>query len=108
MCMQCPIQRDQTVLSKVDHKSHWRNDGTCSYCGSISPRQFFKAINEGRQIVPTDKNYKAYIDGRKFYFQHLSPKDRQKFIKLYNKGKMNLAYPGYFYTQPYFCTEAAG
>ena len=62
---------------RQSHNDHWRNDGTCSHCGSVSPKRFFAAILEGLEIVPTDKSYKAYIrtgqgDMHKFYFQHLS------------------------------------
>ena len=41
----------------------WRFDGTCNYCGSLSPVQFFKAIEDECEIGPTDKNYKVYIKG---------------------------------------------
>jgi len=39
----------------------WQADGTCSWCGSISPANFFEAIEAGCEIAPTDKNYKAYV-----------------------------------------------
>ena len=39
----------------------------------------------------------------KFYFQHLTQADRDRFIELHNAGKMNIAYPGHFYVMPYFC-----
>ena len=134
----------------------WQADGTCSWCGSISPAKFFEAIEAGCEIAPTDKNYKAYvrlpnpdvgkivetgsesgpafdIDGRptrddltdqekaegryrrtfhgpagphiraKFYFQHLSKADRARFIELHNADKMKIAFPGHFYTRPFFC-----
>lgn len=42
--------------------SHWRDDETCSYCGSISPDAFFRAIDEGCELGPTDKDYKVYVD----------------------------------------------
>lgn len=42
--------------------SHWRPDGTCSYCGSISPAVLFKAIADGCELGPTDKSYKVYVD----------------------------------------------
>ena len=42
----------------------------------------------------------------KFYFQHLSPEQQNKFIELYNAKKMKLGYPGHFYSRPFFCTPA--
>lgn len=49
------------MASQRAHVSHWREDGTCSYCGSLSPEQFFAAIEAGAELGPTDKNYKVYV-----------------------------------------------
>lgn len=38
----------------------------------------------------------------KFYFQHLSREGMMKFIDLYNANKLNIGYPGHFYTMPFF------
>lgn len=38
----------------------------------------------------------------KFYFQHLSADEQQRFIDLYNAKKMNIGYPGHFYRLPFF------
>lgn len=87
----------------------WRPDGTCSYCGSLSPARFFEAVEAGLAVTPTDKNYKAYVPDApggsptgKFYFQHLSDEDKNRFIDLYNAKKMKIGIPGYFYVTPYF------
>lgn len=45
-----------------DGSAHWREDGTCSYCGSASPEAFFAAVEAGYEVTPTDKSYKVYID----------------------------------------------
>ncbi len=87
--------------------SHWREDGTCSYCGSISSETFLKAVEDGQEVIPTDKSYKAYVrlpdkEQSKFYFQHLTPEERSKFAMLWLDKKFNLAWPGHFYTLPYF------
>jgi hypothetical protein len=157
--MTCPRQRDEAVLpSQREHRAHWRDDSTCSYCGSLSEGALFEAIERGDEIHPTDKNYKIYIvipnpdagkmrvvsaanyqcegDGwvqvteevlpslpaearddlgkwvqiapteatkhAKFYFQHLTEFGRGYFLRLYNEGKLKLAYPGYFYVLPFF------
>lgn len=80
----------------------WREDGTCSYCGSLSEDSFFQAIEAGVKLTPTDKNYKIYVDVKvhgagKFYFQHLSDEGKTKFIELMNA-------PGYFYVLPFFAS----
>lgn len=86
----------------------WREDGTCSYCGSLSEAAFFAAIEAGAEIGPTDKSYKAYVTGgghnhAKFYYQHLSAEGRGKFIDLYNAKGMKIGDPGHFYVRPFFC-----
>ena len=77
----------------------------CTWCGSMHPDDFMAAIADGREIGPTDKNYKAYVGSNhdKFYFQHLSASQRHEFIRLVNDGTMNIGYPGHFYVWPFFC-----
>lgn len=87
---------------------------TCSYCGSLNPDFFLEKAEEGWEVGPTDKNYKAYFQnpdgpGRgKFYYQHLDGDQRRRFIALYNDKKMVISYPGSFYVMPYFCIPAPG
>ncbi len=73
----------------------------CSFCGSLHPDDFMHAARDGVEVGPTDKSYKVYVDqahgGSKFYFQHLSPEQRQEFIQLLNDGTLNIGYPGHFY-----------
>jgi hypothetical protein len=33
----------------------------CSYCGSLNPDIFLNLVEKGAELVPRDKNYKAYI-----------------------------------------------
>lgn len=59
----CPRQHyEATMASQKRHHSHWEENGTCSYCGSISPEMLFKAIEDGCELGPTDKDYKVYVD----------------------------------------------
>ncbi len=78
----------------------------CSFCGSLHPSVFLSLVEAGAEVTPTDKSYKAYInyEGKetKFYFQHLSQDQILKFIDLLNNGGMKLAFPGRFYTKPFF------
>lgn len=39
----------------------------------------------------------------KFYFQHLSPEQRTRFVELINERKMKVGMPGHFYVLPFFC-----
>ena len=93
---------------------HWRENGTCSYCGSMKPETLFQAIETGSRLIPTDKSYKVYVDGGdmriahgKFYFYHLDEAEQRRFIELMNSGKILMGAPGYFYTLPFFCKAAA-
>lgn len=106
--MKCPRRVEGASIFNYPETDTWRPDGTCSYCGSISAERFFQAVEDGVEISPTDKSYKAYVKlpfFAKFYFQHLSDEDKTKFIKLANEHKFNLSVPGYFYTTPYFCQK---
>ena len=82
----------------------------CSYCGSLHPEDFFRRIEAGEELVPTDKTYKAYVGSAsiKFYYQHLSAEDQQRFVDLYNARKIRFGYPGYLYTRPYFLRFTGG
>jgi hypothetical protein len=156
----CPRQGESRFGGLPTEKmAFWESDGTCSYCGSLSPELFFEAVERGDEIEPTDKSYKAYVKrpnpeagqtvrtgshsgpvvdrnghftisdptpeeiaaGRfdritmgpapatthdKFYFQHLDGAGQDRFIELVNAKKMNIGYPGHFYSRPFFCAPA--
>jgi hypothetical protein len=55
----CPRQvHEATLPSQRTHASHWRDDGTCSYCGSLHPEALLGAIEGGTALLGgTDKNY---------------------------------------------------
>lgn len=81
----------------------------CSFCGSMPPEDFMQAVREGKEVGPTDKNYKAYVGAHegKFYYQHLSEEQRKEFIALLNEKKVSIGYPGYFYVLPFFVSYEA-
>lgn len=65
------------------------------------------------EVGPTDKSYKVYVRNKggetfggrhetKFYFQHLTPLQMQRFVELANAGQIAMGYPGHFYTLPFF------
>lgn len=95
-------------LKEGEPEDSWRDNNTCSYCGSYDPSLLLKDIEEkGITLTPTDKNYKVYVEGlprgfTKFYFQHFDGEQKQRFVDLLNQGKVKLGYPGYFYVRPYF------
>jgi hypothetical protein len=43
----------------------------------------------------------------KFYFQHLSDDQKREFVDLLSANAMQVGYPGYFYSPPFFMTYAA-
>lgn len=107
----CPRYLETTFVGSA----FWRIDNTCSFCGSLHPDTFMSAIQKECIIIPTDKNYKAYLDPDeilrkehvfptypKFYFQHLSEERMKDFINLLNQKKLKIGYPGYFYNLPFF------
>lgn len=44
------------------------------------------------------------MDQTKFYFQHLSKEQQDRFIELHNSKEMHIGYPARFYVKPYFAT----
>jgi hypothetical protein len=106
--------------SDESYPDRWRRDGCCPYCGSMNPETFMAYVRAGGVVGPSDKSYKAYLDDAdtlttsnrgvrceqmaggqgKFYFQHLAYPSplRAEFYDLYTAGKINIGYPGQFYT----------
>lgn len=107
----CP-RRSEVFQDRTPNQDRWqrmtgaRDLHSCSYCGSLAPDEFMQAVRDGCEIGPTDKSYKAYVEGlgtfAKFYYQHLSVEQRIEFIDLYNDRTMNIGYPGHFYQLPFF------
>jgi len=88
---------------------HWRDDNTCSHCGGMKPSIALEAIKNGATVVPTDKNYKIYLEpvagqhlpsspANKCYLNHFSEAQAVEFVLLNEQGKMKLATPGRFYS----------
>ena len=111
LLMRCPRRGESAMgLREAGNVDFWRgSDAGCSYCGSMSPADFFAAVEVGEPVGPTDKSYKAYVGGahKKFYFQHLSKAEQDRFIDLYNQKKMKIGFPGHFYSRPFFCSPVA-
>lgn len=100
----CPRRQESNGVFKLPESDEWR-DGTCSYCGSMNPTEFMKQASEGIELGPTDKSYKVYVgktEHQKFYFQHLSEDQKERFVVLLNTQQLNMGYPGHFYVLPYF------
>ena len=61
--MICPRRTpDPYKICNLPEEDEWHANGTCSFCGSLSPDRFFELIGQGMKLGPTDKNYKVYID----------------------------------------------
>lgn len=60
----CPRRGDFAPVQEQDFgKDTPREDGTCSYCGSYPADKLLELLEKGElQIVPTDKNYKVYLN----------------------------------------------
>jgi hypothetical protein len=82
----------------------WRDDGTCSFCGSITPDAFFELALGGVELIPTDKPDLVRIGYHKLRFQHFGDGHIEKFIAMVNTRKARVAFPGHFYVLPFFCS----
>lgn len=89
-------------------------DTSCSYCGSLHPMAFMEGLESGKYLLTaTDKNYKVYVDrvdgqkmgSIKFYFQHLSEKQQQRFVDLLNSQRLRFSSGTGFYVLPFFCSQ---
>lgn len=99
---------------RVENLDGWREDGTCTFCGSLNPVEFLEQLERNEVVLtPTDKNYKVYVDHKedssrfnKFYFQHLSNEQQLKFIELYNvQPPLFEIKGGDFYVMPFFARK---
>jgi hypothetical protein len=75
---------------------------------SLTPWEFLDRIKSGATVIPTDKNYKAYLEDDqghdKFYYETMTLEQRAEFVDLFNQGKIKIGAPGYFYVAPFFMT----
>ena len=67
--MICPRRKENGALPggpfwrEGQKEDSYRNDDTCSYCGSLSPDVFMTRLEAGDvELEPTDKNYKVYVN----------------------------------------------
>lgn len=62
--MKCPRRLEPFCHDDGKEDDWTMRDGyrACSFCGSLHPDDFFAAIEAGRMLVGTDKNYKVYVD----------------------------------------------
>ncbi len=106
--MKCPRRSENPDIGwcNENHDDTTPDGLRCNYCGSLTQEEFFKAIEAGAVLGPTDKNYKVYVnDVKKFYFQHLDDAGQRRFCELLNARKLKLGFPRYFYATPFFLTE---
>lgn len=62
MTLPCPRRAESAHSFSAPESDHWREDGACSYCGSLSPEILFARLEKGDvEIIPTDKSYKIYV-----------------------------------------------
>lgn len=64
--MECPRRIESGLSSAVfkhlDKEDHYRDDNTCSFCGSLNPDALIERLEAGNvELGPTDKNYKVYV-----------------------------------------------
>ena len=60
--MKCP-RRDEMFggagarVFKLPDEDHWRENNTCSYCGSMNPDEFMAKCEAGIVLGASDKSY---------------------------------------------------
>lgn len=57
----CP-RRSESAFDRREGADRWRNDDTCSWCGSLNPDILMARLEAADiEIGPTDKSYKIYV-----------------------------------------------
>ena len=111
--MRCPRQNEMFSAFRDKEYDDLYARGRCGYCGSMNPDEFMARLEAGTiRVTGTDKNYKLYVENLggepleaiKFYFQHLSIEQQDRFIQLHNEKKINYDSFG-LYVTPFFCTR---
>lgn len=60
----CP-RRVESPFQLSHGPDAWREDDTCSYCGSLNPETFLARLETGDvSLEPTSKSYKVYVRNR--------------------------------------------
>lgn len=100
MKWKCP----RSVGKGIDAAHEWTENGTCSYCHSISPEMFMERIKDGAHMLVTNSDYKVYVGDKedKFYFNHLNQAQREEFVRMFNDKQLRFHAPGHFVVFPYF------
>lgn len=97
-------------------EAEWHQDSICSYCGSLHPDVLISRLEAGDvELGPTDKSYKVYVKNAggeqlpamKFYFDHFSAEQQNRFLELLNACSLKVGFPGHFYVLPFFLKPAA-
>lgn len=121
-CEVGPTDKDYKIYVDVPHPEAGK---PCVLASANFPQTgpgWTQVTPESRATLPLDAGQREYfkdghwvevstrgpIDHAKFYFQHLSQDERQRFVELYNAKKINIGYPGHFYVRPYFMVPVAG
>lgn len=61
----CPRRGEGPVIPGYPSEDHFREDGTCSFCGSLAPDEFMRRVEVGDvELGPTDKSYKVYVENK--------------------------------------------
>ena len=112
---QCPRRRESYLGSSpafARDNDYDPIEDDCRYCGSMNPDTFIARLEAGDiSLGTTDKNYKVYVNNAggdkhhscKFYFQHLSEEQQERFIQIYNEKRIKFEGGYGFYVLPFFC-----
>lgn len=73
----CPRRMEAFSLARsVTGEDTPRPDGTCPYCGSMSAENLMTLLEAGNAVlVPTDKNYKVYVQEKATNDQRVAAKE---------------------------------
>ena len=85
----CPYRTRQFEI-----KDFYNQAGQCTYCGSISPTEFFGYIDKGCSVKLDDKDKIIYFPeigpNVKLCFNHLNMEEQGMLSECYKMGKLKI------------------
>ncbi len=90
------LERGDVVLHPTD------KDYKVYVAACAGAAQFLQSYRGGADAIGRPVWTSRQIEQTKFYFQHLSADQRQRFVALLNFKSLRIGEPGYFYRLPFF------
>ena len=99
------LEAGDVILTPTDksYKVYVTNTGCKPFMRSSRTDDGSSGLDQSKWVWETGENPMP-----KFYFQHLSEDQKNRFVELLNQKKLKFDHPGHFYREPYFIKVKSG